>query len=207
MKNIILVTLFTFWVVLLQADTLDDSKKHAIFLFSEFFDKLESNSPFTTKDDNKFFGDIPNFNPTTQFYIHKGYIDSPSSFNSEIVSYKKKLPYYSFYGELLRINRNKFIENHPPKLFYASESFSISDDKLSHVDFIITVFMTTRDKVFYMNYDVHKKILLAPLYMNGSSILYRLGISKGPFQDNISSEWEEKLEAHFEQMKNRECSK
>lgn len=48
-----------------------------------------------------------------------------------------------------------------------------------------------------MNYDVNKKILLAPLYINGTSILYELGISKKPFQDSIAESYEAEMEDYL----------
>ncbi len=48
-----------------------------------------------------------------------------------------------------------------------------------------------------MNYDVNKKILLAPLYINGTSILYELGISKKPFQDSIAESYETEMEDYL----------
>lgn len=48
-----------------------------------------------------------------------------------------------------------------------------------------------------MNYDANKKILLAPLYINGTSILYKLGISKKPFQDSISESYEAEMEGYL----------
>lgn len=48
-----------------------------------------------------------------------------------------------------------------------------------------------------MNYDVNKKILLAPLYINGTSLLYRLGISQKPFQDIIETNYENEMENYL----------
>lgn len=196
MKNIILyiVICFISYVNLLGGAQLE-IREHAIKLFSEMIAKLESNSKFTIKDDVKFFGDVPNFNPTTQFYINKGEISDVLS--KESITYKKELPKYSFYGELLRINSRKFIENVPPKLFYVSESYSVDGDNVVCSDFILTVFMTTNGRVFYMNYDVNKKILLAPLYINGTSLLYRLGISQKSFQDIIKTNYENEMENYL----------
>lgn len=174
-----------------------EAREHAIKLFSEMIAKLESNSKFTIEDDVKFFGEIPNFNPTTQFYINKGYISRPEELSKDSIQFKRKLPKYSFYGELLRINSPKFIKNTPPKLFYASESYSAHGGCTDSIDFILTVFMSTNGKVFYMNYDANKKILLAPLYINGTSILYELGISKKPFQDSISESYEAEMEGYL----------
>lgn len=198
MKNIILyiVICFISYVNLLGGAQLE-IREHAIKLFSEMIAKLESNSKFTIKDDVKFFGDVPNFNPTTQFYINKGYIEISDVLSKESITYKKELPKYSFYGELLRINSRKFIENVPPKLFYVSESYSVDGDNVVSSDFILTVFMTTNGRVFYMNYDVNKKILLAPLYINGTSLLYRLGISQKPFQDIIETNYENEMENYL----------
>lgn len=198
MKNIILyiVICFISYVNLLGGAQLE-IREHAIKLFSEMIAKLESNSKFTIKDDVNFFGDVPNFNPTTQFYINKGYIEISDVLSKESITYKKELPKYSFYGELLRINSRKFIENVPPKLFYVSESYSVDGDNVVSSDFILTVFMTTNGRVFYMNYDVNKKILLAPLYINGTSLLYRLGISQKPFQDIIKTNYENEMENYL----------
>ena len=88
-----------------------EAREHAIKLFSEMIAKLESNSKFTIEDDVKFFGEIPNFNPTTQFYISKGYISPSEELSKDSIQFKRKLPKYSFYGELLRINSPKFIKN------------------------------------------------------------------------------------------------
>lgn len=174
-----------------------EAREHAIKLFSEMIAKLESNSKFTIEDDVKFFGEIPNFNPTTQFYISKGYISLSEELAKDSIQFKRKLPKYSFYGELLRINSPKFIKNTPPKLFYVSESYSAHGSCTDSIDFILTVFMSTNGKVFYMNYDANKKILLAPLYINGTSILYELGISKKPFQDSISESYEAEMEGYL----------
>ena len=174
-----------------------EAREHAIKLFSEMIAKLESNSKFTIEDDVKFFGEIPNFNPTTQFYINKGYISRPDELSKDSIQFKRKLPKYSFYGELLRINSPKFIKNTPPKLFYVSESYSAHGGCTDSIDFILTVFMSTNGKVFYMNYDANKKILLAPLYINGTSILYELGISKKPFQDSIEESYEAEMEDYL----------
>ena len=174
-----------------------EAREHAIKLFSEMIAKLESNSKFTIEDDVKFFGEIPNFNPTTQFYISKGYISLSEELAKDSIQFKRKLPKYSFYGELLRINSPKFIKNTPPKLFYVAESYSAHGGCTDSIDFILTVFMSTNGKVFYMNYDANKKILLAPLYINGTSILYELGISKKPFQDSISESYEAEMEGYL----------
>lgn len=174
-----------------------EAREHAIKLFSEMIAKLESNSKFTIEDDVKFFGEIPNFNPTTQFYINKGYISRPEELSKDSIQFKRKRPKYSFYGELLRINSPKFIKNTPPKLFYVSESYSVHGGCTDSIDVILTVFMSTNGKVFHMNYDVNKKILLAPLYINGTSILYELGISKKPFQDSIAESYEAEMEDYL----------
>lgn len=174
-----------------------ETREYAIKLFSEMIAKLESNSKFTIEDDVKFFGEIPNPNPTTQFYINKGYISLSEELSKDSIAIKRKLPKYSFYGELLRINSPKFIKNTPPKLFYVSESYSVHGGRTDSIDFILTVFMSTNGKVFHMNYDVNKKILLAPLYINGTSILYELGISKKPFQDSIAESYEAEMEDYL----------
>ena len=75
-----------------------ETRGYAIKLFSEMIAKLESNSKFTIEDDVKFFGEIPNYNPTTQFYINKGYISIFKELSKDSMAIKRKLPKYSSYG-------------------------------------------------------------------------------------------------------------
>lgn len=117
MKYFILLTAAFFALCASSFATItQEAREHAIKLFSEMIAKLESNSKFTIEDDVKFFGEIPNFNPTTQFYISKGYISLSEELSKDSIQFKRKLPKYSFYGELLRINSPKFIKKHPAEI-------------------------------------------------------------------------------------------
>ena len=162
---------FVFLIIIICTTHVGFSKENilnehkAIKLVFALLEKLEKDTIFTSEDDLYFFGNTP-YNPSSQFLIQLGYLNG----NGEIL---KKLPPYSFYGELLRLNRELLIENFKYKLFYASTSYFINKKReieSNNMGFYLVCVETDKSFITVV-YDSNLNILLPPIKVNGKDIL------------------------------------
>lgn len=151
---------------------LNQNETKALHLAIELIEKLSSNTPFSREDGQKFFGDIGNFyGHTLSFYDKNGFVDikTESKDGPAKVIVKKDLPSLSFFGEILRLYRNIFIEEGSKPIFSVESRYYISSN----------------NTITYFNEDM-VSILIRPDVNTPTQISLLYSVSHGYFLENIS---------------------
>ena len=188
----------------------EEMRMEGMSLAMELIQKLEENTPFTIEDEIRFFGKSPSFNLPTMIYIQLGYMRGEGTL-------LKKLPKYSFYGELLRLNRKLILpaSSGDVKELFASNSYSwLVDGKLIprtghyiHI-FIYSYnidnnFAYSDEHLICIPYNAIGKCLFEPITINGKSIMRELGFSHDRTKNErgLNQEVLKKLEEHIGKLK------
>ena len=110
---------------------LNQNETKALNLAIELIEKLSANTPFSREEGKKFFGDTGNFyGHTLSFYCMNGLVDikTESKNGPAEVVIKKDLPSLSFFGEILRIYRNIFIDEDSKPLFSVENKYYVNNN-------------------------------------------------------------------------------
>lgn len=151
---------------------LNQNETRALNLAIELIEKLSANTPFSRADGQKFFGDTENFyGHTLSFYDKNGFVDikTESKDGPAKVIIKKDLPSLSFFGEILRIYRNIFIEEGSKPIFSVENRYYISSN----------------NTITYFNEDM-VSILIRPDVNTSTQISLLYSVRHGYFLENIS---------------------
>lgn len=156
----------------------------AIQLSSDFLEKLKTDTPFTIKDGEKYFGPVGQIPSLNVFLLMElGYLDN---YGKPV----KKLPKYSPLGELLRMNRELFIQDGEYGIFFfpSEEWFKYPDGNINRTASKNTIFVFVRmgkneNDIDYFNerticFDYNKIgncFFVYGFTVDGKSILKRLG--------------------------------
>lgn len=151
---------------------LNQNETKALNLAIELIEKLSANTPFSREEGQKFFGDTGNFyGHTLSFYDKNGFVDikTESKDGPAKVIIKKDLPSLSFFGEILRIYRNIFIEEDSKPIFSVENRYYINSN----------------NTITYFNEDMIP-ILIRPDVNKSTQISLLYSVRHGYFLENIS---------------------
>ena len=179
-------------------------------LLSELIQKLSDNTPFTLDDEKYFFGNFDTLNMPLYIYNQLDYVAGDGKL-------LKELPKYSFYGELLRINRNLFSNEGFNLSYLASKRYAYHKNKRSFedVNHWITVMAGYTEKkmnpidyedekIISMTYNGISKSLIAPIRINGKSIMKDLGFHYEGYgkKNGFTDETLKILKKHISELEN-----
>ncbi len=190
-----------------------------IRLARELLEKLKADTPFTLEEERHFFGGPTDLNEPNLIYLQLGYV-SPQK------KLLKPLPKYSYFGELLRMNRDLFLnEARPAPRYLAGVTASIGkianmkgeiirEDALRHdTDVWITVFViygevrsefsVTDEKLLRFNYNGVARVLFGRMAVNGKTVMEELGFYCNSLEDmGLREDVLERLQARMRQIEN-----
>lgn len=173
-------------LTILSISMFAEEKKYseAVELSSSFLEKLKADTPFTFKDGEKYFGPVGQIPSLNVFLLMElGYLDN---YGKPV----KELPKYSPLGELLRMNRELFIQDgeYGISFFPSEEWFKYRDGNINRTANKNTIFVFVRmgkneNDIDYFNerticFDYNKIgncFFVYGFTVDGKSILKRLG--------------------------------
>ena len=202
MNNIlkILICMFVFNACYAKEKSEREMFMDSIKLMSELLAKLEADTPFTIADDAYFFGEQPPPGEWRYFFYHSDYITEEE--------FEKNPPKYSFYGELLRLNRDKILGGVKYKIFYCSSGRYIDKKGEWHDTTLInpTVFVVTNVNIVSMN-SIYGDYLAPVIYVNGVHILKELGYLDPERQHVFNKETVDMLKKHVKELEKMNLEK
>lgn len=206
MRNIIFaVFLLLFMNIMVLGEEFNSDK--ACTLTHDFLTQLKDNTPFTYKDEEKYFGKITLYSAYTLMQL--GYIDEKGA-------WKKPKPPYSYLCELIRINSSllfmkkaetQYVFAGIPHIILENNSFSsqLFSAKVAYVQHekSTSASLTSEAKIVIFHYRIPQNKLDFPIYINGKSFAELIGYELSP--DGIpvlKSEILKKLVEHIESLEN-----
>ena len=213
MKKILYITVsFVYFVLICHSSDnavsipkLNQSETKALHLAIELIEKLSANTPFSREDGQKFFGDTENFyGYTLSFYYKNNYVDiKAQNKNGPVkVIIKKDLPSLSFFGEILRIYRNIFIEEGSKPIFSVENKYYISnDDTITYfngdmITISIRPNLNTPTQISLL-YSIRHGFFLEDIAVNGVPLFVYLKLANADSPSKISEGFLNLMKTHI----------
>lgn len=213
MKKILYVLVsFVYFVLLCHSSDnialtpkLNRNETKALNLAIELIEKLSANTTFSRKDGEKFFGDIENFyGHTVSFYYENNYVDikTENKDGPAKVILKKDLPSLSFFGEILRIYRNIFIEEGSNPIFSVEKEYYVSSGKTIEYFNRDMVVISIRPNVnaptqISLLYSIRHGFFLEDITINGIPLFVYLKLAGANNPNKISPEFLDLMKTHI----------